>query len=30
VGARFEGSGEDGGSPGDRSMAAHLGGGEMT
>jgi hypothetical protein len=30
VGARFEGSGEDGGSPGDRSMAVHLGGGETT
>jgi hypothetical protein len=28
VGARFEGSGEDEGSPGDRSMAVHLGGGE--
>jgi hypothetical protein len=28
VGARFEGSGEDGGTPGDWSMAVHLGGGE--
>jgi hypothetical protein len=30
VRAQFEGSGEDGGSPGDRSMAVHLGGGETT